>query len=104
MDRATELLTANSRIVLKGRELKRQLEKARDQFAYYGKEHRTKAEGFRHKATGQFKDDDMKRENLFENAQASDDKALINENIAKEIQATLDSYHVVEAESNLSAS
>ena len=101
MDRVTELLAANSRIVLKGRELKRQLEKARDQFAFYGKEHRTKAEGFRHKATGQFKDDDMKRENLFENAQASDDKAPMNENMAAEINKTLSEYHVVEQASTI---
>lgn len=79
-DRVTELLAANSRIVLKGRDLKRQLEKARDQFKFYGEQHRAK------------------------NTKDADIKAEVNENLAAEIQQTLDEYHLVEQESNLSAS
>lgn len=79
-DRVTELLAANSRIVLKGRDLKRQLEKVRDQFAHYGVLHRAK------------------------NTHDGDLKAEANENMVTEIQKTLNDYHVIELESNLSAS
>ena len=53
------------------------LVKARDQFAFYAKEHRTKAEGFRHKA--EHATDPMVRENRLEDAAASDEKAKVNE-------------------------
>ena len=80
MDRVTELLAANSRIVLKGRDLKRMLEKARDQFKFYGEQHRAK------------------------NTKEADIKAEVNEGLVLEIQGVLDDYHVVEEVSNLSAS
>lgn len=72
MDRVQELLAANSRLVLKGRDLKRQLEKARDQFKFYGEQHRAK------------------------NTKEADIKAEVNEGLVLEIQKTLDEYHVVE--------
>lgn len=74
MDRVQELLAANSRIVLKGRDLKRQLEKARDQFAFYASNHRAK------------------------NTKDGDEKAETNDRMVAEIQKTLDEYHVVEQE------
>lgn len=79
-DRVTELLAANSRIVLKGRDLKRMLEKARDQFAFYAANHRAK------------------------NTKDGDEKAETNDRMVAEIQQVLDEYHIVEAETNLSAS
>lgn len=72
MDRVTELLVANSRIVLKGRDLKRMLEKARDQFKFYGEQHRAK------------------------NTKEADIKAEVNEGLVLEIQQVLDEYHAVE--------
>ena len=72
MDRVQELLAANSRLLLKGRHLKRQLEKARDQFKFYGEQHRAK------------------------NTREADIKAEVNEGLVLEIQKTLDEYHVVE--------
>lgn len=72
MDRVTELLAANSRIVLKGRDLKRMLEKARDQFKFYGEQHRAK------------------------NTKEADIKAEVNEGLVLEIQQVLDEYHAVE--------
>jgi len=77
MDRVTELLAANSRIVLKGRDLKRQLEKARYQFLFYAEQHRAK------------------------NTKDGDEKAETNARLAAEIQTTLDEYHVVEMESTV---
>lgn len=72
MDRVTELLAANSRIVMKGRDLKRMLEKARDQFKFYGEQHRAK------------------------NTKEADIKAEVNEGLVLEIQQVLDEYHAVE--------
>lgn len=65
------------------------LVRARDQFRYYAKNHRTKAEGMRHSADGRFKDDAMRRENLLEDAAASDAKADVNEALAADIDLTL---------------
>jgi len=101
MDRVTELLAANSRLVLKGRDLKRQLEVVRDQFLLYAKEHRLKEKRFLDAAEH---NSAASRESNLHDAKVTAFKAETNENIAKEIQATLDSYHVVDVESNLSAS
>lgn len=68
----TGLLAANSQIVLKGRTLKRMLEKARDQFAFYAANHRAK------------------------NTKDGDEKAEINDRMVAEIQKTLNEYHVIE--------
>ena len=72
MDRVTELLAANGRIVRKGRDLRRMLEKARDQFKFYGEQHRAK------------------------NTKEADIKAEVNEGLVLEIQQVLDEYHAVE--------
>lgn len=93
MDRVTELLAANSRIVLKGRELKRQLEKARDQFLFYAREHRAKV-------------DKIKENDPFDQQSAgllikqTITKAETNEAMASEIQQVLDDYHVVTVEND----
>lgn len=84
------LQAANTDLVLKNRDLRNTARVARDKFAFYGREHRTKAEGFRHSADGRFKDDPMKRENLLENAEASDGKAKTNEDLVVTIDAVLD--------------
>lgn len=89
MDRVTELLAANSRIVLKGRDLKRMLEKARDQFAFYAREHREKA-------------NNTNESQWYREGAAK--KAETNEAMVREIQGVLDDYHMVEKVSNLSAS
>lgn len=78
-DRVQGLLEANSRLVLKGRDLKRMLEKSRDQFKFYGEQHRAK------------------------NTPDADIKAAVNEGLVIEIQTLLDSYHIVEAESTITA-
>lgn len=80
---------ANNSLMTKQVDLIACLKEARDQFAYYGKNHRTKAEGFRHSANGQFKDDPMRRENLLEDAQSADDKAEVNESWVRKIDGLL---------------
>lgn len=89
-DRLRELLAANSRIVLKGRELKRMLERARDQFKFYAKEHRAKID--RIKA-----DDPFDQQGAGALIQQTIKKAETNEGFAAEIDMTLDSYHSVES-------
>jgi hypothetical protein len=69
-----------------------QLRKNSDQFRFYAKSHKTKAEGFRHSANGRFMSKPVQRENLLEQAQASDDKAAVNEALAGENDALLAEY------------
>jgi len=82
------LLAANTQLVLKGRELKRHLEKARDQFKFYAKEHLNKAE--------KFDEADQRSSGAGTNhyeANRSREKAIVNEMFAQAIQETLDAYH-----------
>ena len=67
------------------------LAKARDQFAFYTKEHITKAEGFEHKArhAGE-RGDKMVQENRIEDAQSSRDKAGVNRTYAEMCQKAID--------------
>ncbi len=84
--RTKDLIEANNRYVKINRLLKNELIRCQKQFAYYGKEHRNKAEAFRHKAS--FKEN-PERENLLENADSSDKKADVNEDFVRSITSIL---------------
>ena len=72
-------------------QLRQALTIARDQFAFYAKEHITKAEGFEHKARhAGDRGDKIVQENRIEDAQASRDKAGVNQTYAEMCQKAID--------------
>lgn len=77
------------------------LRKCREQFAFYGKNHRTKAEGLRHKLG--FTTDPAARENISEAAEDTDRKAAVNEQMAAQIDALIGAPGTGKAPDDLAA-